>query len=320
MALTTNDSYVPVMQQFIDHWTDVNAAISPGVMLLEGGFTLANFTAAQAGIQAAITAITAADNNRQITATGRDVKKAALKVRLIQFRGAVASQLADSDFGKAPPTVPTFSAAQGPFMKDIDDMADLWTKINAATIPGFTGPLKLSGGYAVATFNTDITAMYAAYTAANSATNSSTVARRHRDNLLGPAKTRMIQYRRGVVSVLPAGHELLSSIPSITPAPGSTPAAVAATGIWSVADTLGILTWAASTNPNFDHFSIRTSPGPKYDSSEESVIIDLPAGTLTYSTLEGLAAPGASAVYKVYVVLTTGNEKGSNVVRIVRPG
>ena len=37
-------------------------------------------------------------------------------------------------------------------------------------------------------------------------------------------------------------------------------------------------------------------------------------------SLDGPAAPGASAVFKVYVVLTTGNEKGSNVVRIVRPG
>jgi hypothetical protein len=41
-------------------------------------------------------------------------------------------------------------------------------------------------------------------------------------------------------------------------------------------------------------------------------------GSLTYGTLDGLAAPGATAVFNVYVVLTSGTEKGSNVVRIVR--
>jgi hypothetical protein len=29
-------------------------------------------------------------------------------------------------------------------------------------------------------------------------------------------------------------------------------------------------------------------------------------------------APGATAIFKVYVVLTTGNEKGSNVVKITK--
>ena len=47
---------------------------------------------------------------------------------------------------------------------------------------------------------------------------------------------------------------------------------------------------------------------------------EVPDCALTMSTLEGLAAPGASVVLKVNVVLTTGNEKGSNVIRITRPG
>ena len=320
MPLTTKASYVPVMQEFIDHWTLVHAAITPTVVLLQGGFTLANFTTLQGDIQAALTAIPAADNDRQITATARDIGKAGLRTRALQFRGAIAMQLANSDFGKAPPTVPPFSTNQGLFMKQMDDLVDLWTKINAATIPGFTGPLLLSGGYAVADFTADVAAQYAAYTASTVATQGSLLARRHLDNLLAPAKTRMIQYRRGVVSVLPAGHELLSSIPAITPAPGSTPDPVSASGMWNAADTIGVLSWTASTNPHLDHYSVRTSPGPKYSTAEESVVDEVLPGTLTLSTLEGLAAPGASAVFKVYVVLTTGNEKGSNVVRITRPG
>ena len=43
--------------------------------------------------------------------------------------------------------------------------------------------------------------------------------------------------------------------------------------------------------------------------------------TLThFSTNEGLVAPGATALYRVYVVLTTANEMGSNTVLVTRPG
>jgi len=42
--------------------------------------------------------------------------------------------------------------------------------------------------------------------------------------------------------------------------------------------------------------------------------------TLThFSTDEGLVAPGSRALFRVYVVLTTANEKGSNTVGVTRP-
>ena len=42
-------------------------------------------------------------------------------------------------------------------------------------------------------------------------------------------------------------------------------------------------------------------------------------GTLTITTDEGLLTPGATMRFKLYVVLNTGNERGSNVVEITRP-
>ena len=43
MAITTNASYVPTAQEFIGHWTDVNAeAGSP--LVLRSGVTVAAFT------------------------------------------------------------------------------------------------------------------------------------------------------------------------------------------------------------------------------------------------------------------------------------
>ncbi len=56
-----------------------------------------------------------------------------------------------------------------------------------------------------------------------------------------------------------------------------------------------------------------------YDTTTEQVVDTLPPGTLALSTNEGLGSPGPSMGFKVYVELTTGNEKGSNTVTINRP-
>src|SRR5688572_32246091 len=78
VPITTIGSYLPVMQEFIAHWTDVHAEITPDTLTLRGGFTLANFTTARNDIQAAVTATEPAENARQAAGDDRDPKKAAL--------------------------------------------------------------------------------------------------------------------------------------------------------------------------------------------------------------------------------------------------
>ena len=51
----------------------------------------------------------------------------------------------------------------------------------------------------------------------------------------------------------------------------------------------------------------------------ESVVAEVDESLLTYATNVGLAAPGSVALFRVYVVLTTGNEKGSATVKVTRP-
>ena len=76
--------------------------------------------------------------------------------------------------------------------------------------------------------------------------------------------------------------------------------------------------WSASTNPNLAHYSVRTAPAP-YRAADESVVADVGPGFTTFSTDSGLLAPGSVAQFKVYVVLTTGNENGSNTVSVTHP-
>ena len=69
-----------------------------------------------------------------------------------------------------------------------------------------------------------------------------------------------------------------------------------------------------------DHYSVRTAAGPSYHAADESVVAEVPAGTTAYSTNEGLSASGATALFRIYVVPTTANEKGSNTVSVTRAG
>ena len=92
-------------------------------------------------------------------------------------------------------------------------MRDVWTEINADTIPGFLTPLTLTGGYALANFSADLDALTAAYRALATAKTQVKDRRVTRDRLLPPAAARMVQYRRLVPAVLPPDSALVQTLP-----------------------------------------------------------------------------------------------------------
>jgi hypothetical protein len=320
MAISTIASYLPTMQEFIDHWTDVNTAIAPTVLTLQGGYTVANLTTDRSAVDTAITAVESADNARQIAAGDRDLKKSSARIRLAQFRATVTGLLTGTPYVRTLPKMPRFGDNQGKQLKAFDDVANAWSRINTATIPGFTPPLLLAGGYSLANFTTELAALRAAFVASTNGDADSRQARSERDVLLPPAKSRMTLYRQAVKGILPAGSPLLLTIPAVNPPPGSTPDPVNLSGVWNDTTDEADLSWSASPNPNLDHYSVRTAPGPTYHAADESVVADVLPPDTTFSTNQGLLAPGATALFRVYVVLTTANEKGSNTVSVTHPG
>jgi len=63
MPITNLDSYLPTAQEFINHWTQVNLELGPGGPLtLLGGYMVALLTTDQTTLDAAMTAVVAADN------------------------------------------------------------------------------------------------------------------------------------------------------------------------------------------------------------------------------------------------------------------
>ena len=100
---------------------------------------------------------------------------------------------------------------------------------------------------------------------------------------------------------------------------GGGPDPVTASGDWDQASDDALITWDESADPNLDHYEIRMSPGPTYNSSSATTIGSVQSGTSEFHTTDGLANSGDVASFKVFVALTNGNEAGSNTVTITRP-
>jgi hypothetical protein len=110
------------------------------------------------------------------------------------------------------------------------------------------------------------------------------------------------------------------SLPSLSASGGgSAPAAVTLSGQWDGEAEAAQLSWTASSAANFQEYSLRMTAGPTYDAANETVVDTFSAGILSAETSEGLAMPGDSASFKVYVVTDTGSETGSNTITITRP-
>ncbi len=278
------------------------------------------FLADRGAVEDAIIAIEDLENARETAAANRDTLKAALRTKLGQFRAMLRATLPGSKYPAAAPRMPPPTSVESKFLAAFDDMLSLWTRINAdGAIPGFTPPLVI-GGYTIATFTTELASMRSGFVGVTTAENDLDIGRKGRDSLLKPARERMVQYRAAVEAVLGPTHPLTLSLPILFPAPGSTPAAVTLSGNWNAAAFQAELFWTASSDPDLQEYEVRMTPGTTYDANNATVAGNVPAsGAQTLLTSAGLANPGNTASFKVFVILTTSNESGSNTVTITRP-
>lgn len=321
MPITSIGSWLPTIDEFLQSWADVNADLAPGELTLLGAYSRASLVTDRAAVEAAITDVQQKDNVTQIARGDRDIKRAAIHARFLQFRAAVNGQLPGSRFVRALPRTPGFTEAPGKWRDAMDDMSNLWTTINTNNPPvlGFTPPLKLAGGYLILQFTQDVSSLKTAFTALGNAEQAGQLAREARDQVFDPVFQRLKQYRQAVMGTFPASDPLVLSLPKLTPPRGHTPDPVNVSAMWDAVLLKARVTYTASLDPTLQEYELRACFGTKYKTDEEQVIGNNPSGTLEFLTDEGLVAPGSKVFYKVYVIVTTGNEKGSKTVNVTRP-
>lgn len=319
MPFSGPSSYLPTTDEFIAHWTDVNAALSPGNVTLSGPFNLASLTTARGNLATAITELEAAINVLEGHRTDRDNRKAAIKERMRQLGFSVRGLLADSANVGQVPRLPDFNESMGKWIIAMDDFAHIWTTINATPPAGFTPPLLLTGAYTAANFATDVAALKTTFTGISTAEVDVDRERDERDQIYLTIRDQLVRYRDAVQGAFAEGHALIESLPRLVPLPGHTPDAVVLSGVWNAGTSKADLSWTASDDPDLASYSVRRSGATPYDAATEVVVDTVLPGGLALSTNSGLTVSGTTMGYKVYVVLSTGNERGSNAVSVTFP-
>ena len=322
MPIEEIGDYPEKMTEFELHWGSVNVSLggTPATDFeLLGDYTLADFSAHKALVVTSLSDQEGLENNLDFARSDRDVLRAELRQVLILFRDSCKALLPGSRYLRALPNTPTERAEAQKMLDAFDDMIHIWTQINTDQPAEIAPAMTLRGNYTLANFQAQVATMRTRYDAVKAAERASTDGRGTRDELLDEAYLRMVQYRERLPLVLEPDDPLVASLPQITPSPGSTPDGTTASGDWDAASGDALITWDETANANLDHYEIRMTPGPTYNSSSATAIGSVQSGTTEFRTTDGLANSGDVASYKIYVVLTTGNEAGSNAVTITRP-
>lgn len=209
--------WLDLIDEFIQHWTDANAALAPGSIVLPGGYTLATFSADRAALALAMDDVVGKSNTLSIARTNRDLKQAAVALRFKQFRAAVLALLPDSRYVDAIPPTPQLAEPDGAWRKLMQDLRDLWTAINLNNPPitGFTPPLTLAGGYSILLFQGDQSQVNLAMDDAGKALQPLRIARTARDDQFEALYRRMKQYRQIIGAQFAPTSPVLLSLPRL---------------------------------------------------------------------------------------------------------
>ena len=318
MPISGPSSYVSTTDEFLANWQNADTALGAGnEIVLQGGTNRAGLTALKDDLVAKRTELQDKLNDKEGARGDVEIQKAALLSRLKQFNEKIRAFFEGTKFVRMLPDLPSQTDAQSGVMDALEDGNSIWQKVNAD--PGTASPVTLLGGYNQATFAADVATLRTAYTTLNASENNLKFVREQRNDLQDTIREVLVKYRKALPTFFPSDHALVQSLPRLTPLPGSTPQGVTLSGEWNAQPGYAVLTWTASADPNLEGYEVRMTVGPVYDADSDTVIANEPPGVLSHQTVQGLPSPGAMASYKVFVILSTGNESGSNAVTITRP-
>jgi hypothetical protein len=319
MPFTGPSSYLTTIDEFRAHWTNVNVALAPNPLILLGPYALADLDSDRDDLSDAITDLVAGTNVVEGHRQDRDVAKPEVRERMRQLGSKVRGLLAESTQEGHIPDLIDMNSNPGKWLIAMRDSINMWTDINANPPAGFVGPLTLFGGYTLANFTADCTALETTFESLTLAEQNEDDFLKARDAIYVAIRDHLVTYRDAVEGSFPANHPLVLSLPRISPLPGHTPDPVVLSGVWNDTTKEAELSWTASEDPDLAYYTVRRNGEDPYDGGEEIFVESLLPGILTLSTAEGLGEAGTMG-FKVYVVLDTGNERGSNAVTIVNPG
>lgn len=215
------------------------------------------------------------------------------------------------------PVLPNATEGEGPFMNAMTSVRLRWKLADEM----LAGSLVLASGETQAQFSTRLDTLVGQFAKAEGADVDAGIGRSRRNEVQDSVRAVLGSYKSAVEGRFPPEHPLVLTLPRIYPLAGHTPDAVTATGTWEAATAQARLTWTASADAELAGYDIRTSnSGSTYDVETETTLGHVAKDAAReFLTAAGLATPGASARFRIYTVLATGNERGGETVTVTRP-
>ncbi len=310
-------SYPTTIDEFLAHWAAVNADPAAGTGLkTREGKGRADLATLRTALDAAGSAVQNQLNGKEIERARVENAKKAMLARSQELGRRLRGVLPlDSPYLKALPELPTPTSAQEVFLAPIKDYANIWKRIEDDGTD-----LVLAENYSLATHTAELSELASLYTTLNTAVLDLKISREKRNQLQTQAREILSAYRPAVEGTFPPDSPLVKTIPLIYPPAGHTPDAVTASASYDAAAQEAVISFSESKEATLEAYQVRGVPGPDYDGEDEVVLATIPKGApRQFRTPFSLAEPGTAASFKVYVILSTGNEAGSNAVTVERP-
>lgn len=329
MPITGPTSYVPTTEAFLVHWAEVNAALPSGQPLLLPNLsnsptvisTRAAFVTARTALMTQRDELEILDLNLSFARATLDLARQTLHAWMNLFNDRVRGELPESAYQRSLADVPGVESGLEAFTKPMKRTRALWEKINDDIPSGATVPLVLQDGTTLAEFTTALSGLTAAFDAVVANETVAAIGIEKRNDLQVPLYEAMKAYRRAVPGRLMPTDALVDSLPGLTAEGGRTPDPVSLSAEWDAVAQNAKLTMSASTDPELREYEVRYCVGPNYDVDRDHVAGSVaPGGPLIFHTTKGVATPAAVGSYRVYVILNSGHEAGSNTTVVARPG
>lgn len=307
------------MTEFIEHWEAVDALAA---VVLPGGQTRGDLMSYRTALQALRDGITDLDMDLALARATRDIQVEALQARVIAFNTKVRGLFAGTALIRALPEAFAVSDGETAVNDGLHRVLRMWGNINGLTVlpAGLTLPMLLPDGTTRAELATARDTLRAAYQTVIELDQDLKEERGKRNDFQETIYATLKAYRLRVAGEFPAGHSLVDTMPALTPTGTRTPDAVVATGVWDAGEAKAQITWEASADSDLARYEVRGVPGEDYVADDEVVLATvLPEEAREVLTGFALGTPGLKASFKVYVVLHTGHERGSEAVMVQRP-
>ena len=137
MPIVGPASYVPVTEEFLEHWLQADTELGAGnEVVLPGPVARAALVTLKDQLVAKRVEVQAELNDEEIAREELELQKTAMLTRLNQFNEKLRAFFPGSKWLAALPKVPSISEGQSNILDPLDDAATLWLKVNAD--PGTT--------------------------------------------------------------------------------------------------------------------------------------------------------------------------------------